>query len=133
MAAALALLVVGGIALVNALTSSSDKAAPTASSGSPAPKSPSPQGSASSSAATGPLPLVIKGQGGKATFVTITVAGSNEVLYHGLLNPGEGRQYAQAPLNVVANDGGLVQVTIYGKTQARPAGQRGEWFVPKQD
>ncbi|WP_308286929.1 hypothetical protein [Actinomadura parmotrematis] len=128
--AALALLVVGGIALVNALTSSSDKAAPPPGASASASKAVSPGAKAPESSAGGPLPLVIKGQGGKATFVTITVAGSNEVLYHGLLNPGEGRQYAQAPLNVVANDGGLVQVTIYGKAQARPAGQRGEWFVP---
>ncbi|MFC4912456.1 hypothetical protein [Actinomadura gamaensis] len=125
--AVVALLVVGGMALFNALDSGDDgkphQAA--ASSASGAVKQ---TGTASASATT---PLVIKVVGA-ATNVVVTVAGSNEVLQQGVLNPGEGRKYDDAPLNVVASNGGAVQVIICGKEQPpKENGQRGTWFVNK--
>lgn len=124
----MALLVVGGMALVNALKSGDDGKQGRPSAGATASGGATHQGSAKATAAT---PLVIKVVGA-ATNVVVTVAGSNEVLQQGVLNPGEGRKYDDAPLNVVASDGGAVQVIICGKTQPqKQTGQRGTWFVNK--
>lgn len=125
--AVVALLVVGGIALFNAVNSGDDakphQSARTSSSAGTGHSSGAPSGAST--------PLVIKVVG-PATNVLVTVAGSNTVLAQGVLNPGEGRKINQAPLNVVAGDGGAVQVTICGKTQPRkPSGERGTWFVDK--
>ncbi|MBO2449227.1 hypothetical protein J4573_19135 [Actinomadura barringtoniae] len=135
MVLALALLVVGGMALVNALTSDGgDQPGPTgtatASGGTPhSATAPSKGASASASAA---MPLVIRVVGAPTT-VVVTVPGTGEVLRRGVLNTGEAEQYDKAPLNVVVSDAGSVEVTIYGELQQRgAAGQRQEWLVPKK-
>ncbi|MEV5570668.1 hypothetical protein AB0L06_11495 [Spirillospora sp. NPDC052269] len=126
--AVVALLVVGGIALFNAVNTGGD-AKPRPSVRATAPDGAEQSGGEKASAST---PLVIKVVGSSATNVLVTVAGSNHVLAQGMLNPGEGRKIDEAPLNVVAADGGAVQVTICGKVQPRKAsGQRGTWFVDK--
>ncbi|WP_019631872.1 hypothetical protein [Actinomadura atramentaria] len=124
----LGLLAVGAIALVNALTSSSDQQSP------PGAGSASPSAARSSppAQAAGDTPLVIRAVGG-STLVTITDPGNNnDVVFRGTLAAGEGRKYDQAPLSVVAADGGAVQVTIYGKVEERPAGQRATWYVARK-
>jgi hypothetical protein len=139
---ALALLVVGGLALVNALTSSSSDpgqeggtagtvepgASAASESASPAPQ----QTRSARTAAATPTPLVLRVVGAP-TQVFVRVSGSGEVLQQGTLNTGEARQYEQAPLDVVAINGAAVEVTIYGEKQpAKAAGTRGEWFVPER-
>jgi hypothetical protein len=136
---ALALLVVGGMALVNALTSSgaSEPSAvqteeePAGNTGESEP--PAPQRSETRQpTAQATTPLVIRVTGAP-TQVLVRVAGGGEVLQQGVLNTGETRQYEQAPLTVVAYNGGAVEVRIYGEVQnPKPAGQRGEWFVPER-
>jgi hypothetical protein len=136
---ALALLVVGGIALVNALTSSGasepsavqterQPAAGTGESRPPASRR-SEERQPDARAAT---PLIIRVTGAP-TQVLVRVAGAGgEVLQQGLLQTGETRQFEQVPLTVVANNGGAVEVRVYGEVQAKPAGRRGEWFVPER-
>ncbi|MFB4316621.1 hypothetical protein [Actinomadura sp. 21ATH] len=140
---ALALLVVGGMALVNALTGSSSKdpgaAAPPAAT---EPEDSGPQTGTSAapetsrpaqSPAAAQTPLVIRVTGAP-TQVYVRGTTSGDVLHSGVLNTGEARRYDQAPLSVVAVNGGSVEVTIYGEVQARkPAGTRGEWFVPERE
>jgi hypothetical protein len=127
---ALALLVVGGMALVNALTSSSNdpggagSAAPTSDPGGGEPRASAPTTGSST------VPLVIRVTGAP-TQVYVRVTDTGDVLQQGVLTTGEARQYDQAPLAVVANNAGSLEVVIYGEAQARkPAGARGEWFVP---
>ncbi|MFC5180544.1 hypothetical protein [Actinomadura harenae] len=125
--AVVALLVVGGIALFNAVNTGDDSK-PRQSAGASSPGGSQQSGGEKANAST---PLVIKVVG-PATSVLVTVAGSNKVLAQGMLNPGEGRKIEDAPLNVVASDGGAVQVTICGKVQPRKtSGERGTWFVDK--
>ncbi|MFP3967196.1 hypothetical protein SMC26_33200 [Actinomadura fulvescens] len=124
----------GGIALVNALTSDSKQPGPTEtaseSTGGTRSGAAPPSRSPKSPAATASTPLVIRVVGSPTT-VTVTVAGTGEVLHNGRLETGEARQYEQAPLSVVAADAGSVEVTIYGQLQPRgKVGQRGEWSVP---
>ncbi|MFC0038390.1 hypothetical protein [Actinomadura rayongensis] len=127
-ALALGLLVGGAIALVNAVTGGSDQSGPPgAQSRAATPSSPSRSESAPSSS----TPLVIRAVRG-STLVTITDPGSNDVVFRGTLMSGEGRRYDQAPLSVVAGDGGVVEVTIYGKVENRPAGQRATWYVARR-
>ncbi|MFI0354531.1 hypothetical protein [Actinomadura sp. 9N407] len=138
---ALALLVVGGMALVNALTSSSNDPGPAGTAASTDPGGAEPKASASATPSatrsaqttgTSGVPLVIRVTGAP-TQVYVRVTGTGDVLQQGVLRTGEGRQYDQAPLAVVANNGGSLDVVIYGKTQERkPDGVRGEWFVPKR-
>lgn len=131
MALALTLLVVGGISLVNALTSEST--APT-----PSPPAPSVTGErstpASSDTSTAPPALQIDVVGNRSTNVLVKEPGAaGTILQNGLLNPGETRTYDQAPLDVVVNDSSVVQVRIYGKIQEDPnGGGRGEWTVREQ-
>ncbi|TYK50401.1 hypothetical protein FXF68_07650 [Actinomadura decatromicini] len=127
--AALALLVVGAVALVNAVTGEPDPKGPSAA------VSPSDAGagSRSSDATASPtvvLPLVIRVIG-PATAVVVRIADtSGRVLTNGTLKTGETLQYREAPLQVVATNGGSLQVVIYGKLQPRePAGERAVWFV----
>ncbi|MBX6769088.1 MAG: hypothetical protein IRY90_18390 [Actinomadura rubrobrunea] len=131
---ALALLVIGGIALVNALTSEPEGTPPGAAETAGSEKNlgsadatPTRRSTAQSATAT---PLVIRVVGAP-TRVVVTVPGTGEVLQQGVLNTGEARQYDKAPLQVVAADGGSVEVLIYGRQQPRaPAGERKSWFVP---
>jgi len=134
---ALALLVVGGMALVNALTSDGgDQPGPTgsatASGGTPHSATAPSKAASASATASAAMPLVIRVVGAP-TNVVVTVPGTGEVLRRGVLNTGEAEQYDKAPLNVVVSDSGSVEVTIYGELQPRGgAGQRGEWQVPKK-
>ncbi|GLZ08815.1 hypothetical protein Acsp03_62810 [Actinomadura sp. NBRC 104412] len=136
MVLALALLVIGGLALVNALTSSSSEpgsANPPGTQDASESASPTPeQTRATRTAAAAATPLLIRVIGAP-TQVFVRVSGSGEVLQQGTLNTGEARQYEQAPLDVVALNGAAVEVVIYGKKQPpKPSGTRGEWFVPER-
>ncbi|WP_344958811.1 hypothetical protein [Actinomadura miaoliensis] len=133
---ALALLVVGGVALVNALSSDSEggppeTAATAGTAGTPGSADPAPtRSSRSRSAASTPLVIRVIGA---PTKVVVTVPETGEVLQQGVLNTGEERQYDKAPLQVVAADGGAVEVLIYGREQPRAtAGERKNWFVPSR-
>ncbi len=128
MAAALTLVVVGGLALFNALTA-------------PSP-GPSPSRAASETADGGdtaepsnptapPLQITVIG---KPTEVFVKVSGSGgAVLQRGVLGPGETRRYEQVPLNVVVYDSTSVEVRIYGEIAEDPDGGRGEWEVPERN
>jgi hypothetical protein len=140
---ALGLLVAGGIALVNALTSSSSDPGPAGTAGSSDPGQVEPtesetassqatRSARTSSSTASVTPLLIRVTGAP-TQVFVRVSGSGEVLWQGVLNTGEARQYEQAPLDVVANNGASVEVVIYGRKQPqKAAGERGEWFVPER-
>lgn len=130
MVLALTLLVVGGISLVNALTSE--------------PTPPGPQPSATTAAGTRSTPTA-RQQPTRAHALEIEVIGSRPInvvvrepgtegtiLQNGPLNPGEIRTYDDAPLNVVVNDSSAVRVRIYGKVEDDPDGGRGEWVVPEK-
>lgn len=131
MALALTLLVVGGISLVEALTS--EDAAP-----SPTPSAPSVTGErstpASSDTSTAPPALQIYVVGNRPTNVLVKEPGAaGTILLNSVLNPGETRTYDQAPLDVVVTDSSVVEVRIYGKVEEDPnGGGRGEWSVPEQ-
>jgi hypothetical protein len=129
-ALALALLVVGGISLVNALTSES---AP------PAPETPTitatsaPRTEAPSEPVAGTVPaLQINVIGGPTNVVVKEPGTSGTILERGLLNPGEIRTYDQAPLYVVVDNSASVEVRIYGKLKRDADGGRGQWEVPRK-
>jgi hypothetical protein len=129
-AAALTLVVVGGLALVNALTSPSPGPAPstvlspTENAGDEG-GSQEPSGSVKPSVV--PLEITIIG---RPTAVLVKEPGTaGAVLLHGQLNTGEIRRYDQVPLNVVVADSSSVQVRIYGELQRDSDGGRGEWTV----
>ncbi|WP_140175478.1 hypothetical protein [Thermomonospora catenispora] len=127
MVAALTLVVVGGLALFNALTA-------------PAP-GPAPSRAISDTATDGatatpsdptapPLQITVIG---KPTEVFVKVSGSGgAVLQRGVLGPGETRRYDQVPLDVVVYDSSSVEVRIYGEIVEDPDGGRGEWEVPER-
>ncbi|MFF5263573.1 hypothetical protein ACFY4C_31995 [Actinomadura viridis] len=132
------------MALVNALTSSSGSKDPGPAGGAAgtgdlggvestpsapsAPRSSQPPRTAAASA----TPLRIRVTGAPTT-VYVRVSNGGEVLQQGVLSTGEERMYEQAPLSVVAANGGSLEVVIYGRTQQRkPAGTRAEWFVPER-
>ncbi|MFA1540474.1 RodZ domain-containing protein [Actinomadura monticuli] len=131
--AALALLVVGGMALINAVTGEPEQKGPSTAA------SPSGDGdgggkaSPSSTEKTTPaarVPLVISVTGQPTTVVVRVADAGGKVLTNGQLNTGDTLKYDQAPLQVVATNGGSLRVVIYGEVQpAKPAGQRGEWLV----
>ncbi|MDL4773699.1 MULTISPECIES: hypothetical protein [Thermomonosporaceae] len=134
MVLALALLVVGGMALVNALTSEPDQppgpagAAPSDSADT-ANRSSSPSARRSAAPAASATPLLIKVIG-PATSVFVRSSDTNEVvLPQTVLAVGETRRFDHAPLDMVAGNGSSLQVTIYGKLQTpKPAG-RSTWTV----
>ncbi|WP_242608549.1 RodZ domain-containing protein [Actinomadura formosensis] len=128
--AALALLVVGGMALVNAISGEPEKKGPATLA------SPSGGGRASpseSSAKTSPsvaVPLVIRVTGQPTTVVVRVADAGGKVLTNGTLNTGETLQYKESPLQVAAGNGGSLKVVIYGEVQPqKPAGLRAQWFV----
>ncbi|MFC9977919.1 hypothetical protein ACFVH6_44135 [Spirillospora sp. NPDC127200] len=133
---ALALVVVGGMALVNALTSEAEKPVPTPSAGEgtgSGKESDAPTPRRSGASATQGNSLMVEVIGSQPVNVVVKIAGSNDILLSGPLNPGEGRQWTESPLDVVASDGGALKVTIYGEVQERgQPGQRGTWFVRKR-
>ncbi|WP_243719715.1 RodZ domain-containing protein [Actinomadura sp. KC06] len=119
------------MALVNAVSGEPEQKGPSSNASRPAAEETS-GGDPSPETATSPavaLPLVIRVTG-PATYVFVRVADTGKVLTKGTLNQGETRNYKEAPLQVVAYNGGAVQVVIHGKVQPPKAdGQRGEWFV----
>ncbi len=129
MVAALTLLVVGGTALVNAVSGDPDPD-PTTVSPTPGEGGQNKAGpSRTPTSASAVLPLVITVTG-PATAVVVRVADTGEVLTQGTLSTGDIRKYEETPLQVVATNGGSLRVVIYGRQQpAKPAGQRGQWFV----
>ncbi|WP_157610343.1 hypothetical protein [Spirillospora albida] len=126
----MALLVVGGIALVNAISGEPDPKGPVTASPSAEPgKSKKDSGTPAAR-----LPLKITVTGGPTTVFVKVAGGGGEVLTNETLKTGDTRQYQKAPLNVVAANGGSLEVVIYGETQAqKPDGQRGQWFVRARD
>jgi hypothetical protein len=129
--AALALLIVGGMALVNAIMSEPDKKGPaTGVSESSDGGRTTPSSSETKTSPAAALPLVIRVTGQSTTVVVRVADTGGKVLANGPLNTGDTLQFKEAPLSVVARNGGAVQVVIYGKVQPRLAnGQRGEWLV----
>lgn len=130
--AALALLVVGAMALVDAVSGDPEQKGPVTS-GTPSGGGGGEASSAPGQAATSPaapVPLVIRVVG-QPTNVLVRVADvQGKVLTNSVLDNGDILQYDDAPLQVVAANGGSLQVTIYGEEQPRkPNGQRGQWFV----
>jgi hypothetical protein len=131
--AALALLIVGGMALFNAIAGEPDQKGPKTA------VSPTGDGDggrtspSSNDATTSPsaeLPLVIRVTGRPTTVVVRVADTGGKVLTNGTLNTGETLQYEEAPLQVVASNGGSLRVTIYGEVQPRePNGRRAQWFV----
>ena len=129
--AALALLIVGAMALVNALSGEPDQRGPVTS-GTPSGEGdgaePTPNNRRRAS--TEPVPLVIRVTGQPTNVVVRVADAQGKVLTNGQLDTGDILQYDEAPLQVVATNGGSLQVTIYGEEQPRkPNGQRGQWFV----
>ncbi|WP_285909791.1 hypothetical protein [Actinomadura opuntiae] len=126
---ALALLVVGGIALVNAVSGSPDKEPPSTAASPSGQTSSAPDASptATTSAANVPLLIEVTGQ---PTKVVVRVPDTGTVVRSGVLNTGDTLQFDQTTLDVVATNGGALQVTIYGKVQPpKPQGQRATWYV----
>ena len=138
MVAALALLVVGAMALVNAISGESDQKGPVTSAspsgdGGPGDGGESASPTAEPASPADSVPLVIRVTGQPTTVVVRVADAQGKVLTNGQLNTGDTLQYDEAPLQVVASNGGSLQVTIYGELQARkPNGQRGQWFVGDQ-
>ncbi|GGU03905.1 hypothetical protein GCM10010208_30150 [Actinomadura livida] len=136
MVAALALLVVGAMALVDAISGEPEQKGPV-NSGTPSGEEsgggggggdPSPTNNATSPQSA--VPLVIRVIGQPTTVVVRVADAQGKVLTNGQLSSGDILQYDEAPLQVVATNGGSLQVTIYGEEQPRkPNGQRGQWFV----
>ncbi|QXJ22826.1 hypothetical protein AGRA3207_003889 [Actinomadura graeca] len=130
--AALTLLVVGGTALVNAVSGDHGEPDPTTISPTPdegTQNKAGPSRASASPTASAVLPLVITVVG-PATAVVVRVADTGEVLTQGTLSTGDIRKYEETPLQVVAANGGSLRVVIYGRQQpAKPSGQRGQWFV----
>ena len=132
MLAALALLVVGGMALVNAVSGEPEQKGP-ATAASPSSDGEGGKTSPSGDEKTTPaaeVPLVISVTG-QPTNVVVRVADTGgKVLTNGQLNTGDTLKYDQAPLQVVATNGGSLKVVIYGEVQPRQSpGRRGEWLV----
>ncbi|WP_243722566.1 RodZ domain-containing protein [Actinomadura sp. 7K507] len=129
------------MALVNAISGESDQKGPVTSAsptsddggggggGESAPATPT--GNAASPAES--IPLVIRVTGQPTTVVVRVADAQGKVLTNGRLDTGDTLQYDEAPLQVVASNGGSLQVTIYGEPQPqKPNGQRGQWFVGDQ-
>lgn len=130
MVAALALLVVGGIALVNAVSGEPGKKGPSTLASPSGGGNASPGESSAKSSPSAAVPLVIRVTGQPTTVVVRVADAGGKVLTNGTLNTGETLQYEEAPLQVVAGNGGSLRVVIYGEVQPqKPAGQRGQWFV----
>ncbi|GGV16211.1 hypothetical protein GCM10010182_41260 [Actinomadura cremea] len=127
MAAVLALLVVGGMALVNAVSGEPDQKGPSASApAGGAEGSPTPSGGT----ATQTPALLIRVTGAPTDVVVRVPAG--EVLFKGTMSTGETYRYYETPLDVVAVNGASLDVAIHGDRQdPKPAGRRGQWAVPQ--
>lgn len=98
------------------------------------PPSSKPQSSASASAspAHSPVPS-LEIFATTPTTVVIRVPDTGKIVYNDTLAPDDKpKQFFQESLDVVATNGGALQVQIYGKAQKQlPAGQLGTWSVRK--
>lgn len=128
--AALALLIVGVMALIDAISGEPEQRGPVTS-GTPSSGGGGEATRTSGAASpTSTVPLVIRVTGQPTTVVVRVADAQGKVLTNGQLDTGDILQYDEAPLQVVAANGGSLQVTIYGEEQPRkPNGQRGQWFV----
>lgn len=129
---ALALLVVGGMALVNALTGDADKEpGPTGAAPSDSADTASVSPRRSTQAASAAIPLLVRVVG-PPTNVVVKVSDTGEIAAQGVLQTGDTRTFREAPLNLVVNNGSSVQVTIYGKLQRARGPGRATWFVDQR-
>lgn len=132
MVLALALLVVGGVALYGALTSepaapgpATSKAEPPAESSEPARRVPQ---SASRSPQSRIDALVVRCRVARCG-VFISSSPDNNVLFNGNLAQGEERQANEPRMNLVVSDGSAVDVFINGKLQPRGAPGRKKTYT----
>ncbi|MFA1548884.1 RodZ domain-containing protein [Actinomadura chokoriensis] len=131
--AALALLVVGGVALVNAVSGEPDQKGPSTPASPSSDKAKTTPTGKSKTTPAAEVPLVISVTGQPTTVIVRVADAQGEVLTNGTLQTGDTLKFDQAPLQVVAANGGSLKVVIYGKVQPqKPAGQRGQWFVRAQ-
>jgi hypothetical protein len=135
-ALAIALVVVGGVALWGALTSEPATPGPESSRADPPAASQSvPSGKAKSPAPSPPV------TGGEALVVRCRVARcgvfissvpDNDVLFNGNLGQGEERHADEPRMNLVVSDGSTVDVFINGKLQTKgPPGKRKVYTIIK--
>ena len=122
---AIALLVVGGVALWGALTSDPEPPTPGASQADPPAGAAAPSSNRQPQTATqSPAQaLVVRCRAARCR-VFIAVPPANDVVFNGTLGRGETRTADEARLNLVVGDGSTVDVFINGKLQ--PKGQPGE-------
>jgi eukaryotic-like serine/threonine-protein kinase len=131
-ALAIALLVVGGVALWGAMTSApatpgpggSKADPPAASQSAPSGKSKSP----ATSTVTGGDALVVRCRVAKCG-VFISSVPDNDVLFNGNLGLGEERHADEPRMNLVVRDGGAVDVYINGKLQPRGAPGKRKYYT----
>jgi hypothetical protein len=136
-ALAIALLVVGGVALWGALTSGPARPGPATSQADPPaatqststgrPRQPQP-----SAATDGGVALVVRCRVAKCG-VFISSSPDNDVLFNGFLRQGEVRRADEPRMNLVVSDSGGVDVIINGKLQPKGApGKRQTYTVIKR-
>ena len=135
-ALAIALLVVGGVALWGALTSeparpgpATSQADPPANSGSARPSGKPKQ--PDTSTATGGNALVVRCRAARCG-VFISSSPDNDVLFNGVLGQGEVRRADEPRMNLVVSDGSSVDVFINGRLQTKGApGKRRIYTIVK--
>ncbi|MFD0902458.1 DUF4115 domain-containing protein [Actinomadura sediminis] len=127
MAAVLALLVVGGMALVNAVSGDPDSKGPSATASSDGGGG-SPSASAGSSSQAPALLIRVVGA---PTKVVVRIP-DGEILFTGTMSTGETYRYEETPLSVVADNGASLEVAIHGEPQDPAQAQRTEWSVPER-
>jgi hypothetical protein len=121
---ALALLIVGGIALFGALTNQSAIPGPSATAVTKAPQS----GGASTTEPAGVHALFIRVTGASAS-VYISTPGNTQTLFKGTLNHGEVRYFDLPEMVVVVDPAQNVDVQIHGKTVSKGKSAKQSWSV----
>jgi hypothetical protein len=121
---ALALLIVGGIALFGALTSPSTHSGSSSTAVTSAPHSVS----ASTTLSTDVHALLVRVTGASAS-VYVSTPGNTQTLYKGTLNHDEVRFYDQAEMVVVVDPAQNVDVQIHGKTVSKGKTGKQSWTV----
>jgi hypothetical protein len=123
-ALALALLIVGGVALFGALTSESAIPGPSARAVTTAPKA---SRSAAAPSAAGHA-LFIKVTGASAA-VYVSTPGNTQTLFKGTLNHGEVRYFDLPEMVVVVDPAQSVDVQIRGKSVSKGRAGKQSWTV----
>jgi hypothetical protein len=131
-ALAIALLVVGAVALWGALTSEPAQPGPGSSKADPpAASQPVPSGKtkppATSSVADG-FALVVRCRAARCG-VFISSVPDNDVLFNGNLGPGEERHADEPRMNLVVSDGSSVEVYINGRLQAKGSPRKRKYYT----